>query len=153
VADVVSKAVRSRMMAGIRGTNTRPELTLRRLLHRRGFRFRVHGSGLLGRPDIVLRRFHAAILVHGCFWHRHKNCPYAYSPKSNKRFWRTKFVGNLRRDARTKQNLLDAGWRVLVVWECSLRGTTAAAESTARAVARWMLSRQRYAELPKRARA
>lgn len=118
--DIVTPAVRSRMMAGIRGKDTRPEIYVRSRLHRAGLRFRLHSRDLPGRPDIVLPRHHAVVFVHGCFWHRHAGCKRAYTPKSNAEFWHSKFEANVRRDARNADQLRAEGWRVFTVWECSL---------------------------------
>src|SRR5258706_14626841 len=98
MTDVVSRAVRSRMMARIRGTHTTPELAVRRLLHAEGYRFRLHQASLPGRPDIILRKHRAAIFVHGCFWHRHAGCKLAATPASNSAFWKKKFRRNQLRD-------------------------------------------------------
>jgi DNA mismatch endonuclease, patch repair protein len=119
--DVVDKATRSRMMGGIGGKNTIPELLVRSALHRAGLRFRIHGRGLPGRPDIVLRKHQTVIFVHGCFWHRHAGCRYATTPATNKPFWSRKFSDNVGRDARNRSALRKAGWRVLTVWECETR--------------------------------
>ena len=110
--DVVDKTTRSRMMAGIRGRDTQPEVKLRHRLHAMGFRYRLHLNVLPGHPDIVLPRHRAVVFVHGCFWHRHSGCRYATSPTSNSEFWVTKFGKNVARDRRTRCLLLDAGWRV-----------------------------------------
>jgi DNA mismatch endonuclease (patch repair protein) len=134
--DVVDKETRSRMMAGITGRNTKPELQLRRLLHAAGFRYRLHAKDLPGRPDIVLPRYKAAIFVHGCFWHRHPGCRYATTPGSNTEFWNTKFAANVARDASKEQALIATGWRVLVVWECELKRDAGAV--TAR-IAQWLM--------------
>ncbi len=109
-------------MSLVKGKNTRPELTVRRLLHAMGFRFRLHRSDLPGKPDIVLPMYRAAIFVHGCFWHRHqdKNCKLARLPKSRLNFWTPKLEGNRLRDEENQQKLAAAGWRTLVVWECQL---------------------------------
>lgn len=105
-------------MSGIRGKNTKPELAVRRYLHRQGFRYRLHVRTLPGRPDIVLPRYGAVLFVHGCFWHRHKGCRYAYMPKSRPEFWDPKLSGNADRDVRDQERLGHLGWRVHVVWEC-----------------------------------
>lgn len=118
MADIVSKAKRSSMMSGIRGKNTKPEKNVRSYLHKIGLRFRLHAKQLPGTPDIVLPRLKVAILVHGCFWHRHPRCRFAYEPKSNRRFWQKKFLENVERDRRQVAALRRAGWRVLTVWEC-----------------------------------
>ena len=121
LADIVDKQTRSRMMAGIRGRDTRPEIRLRSALHRRGFRFRLHDRNLPGRPDIVMSRHRVVIQVHGCFWHRHEGCRYATMPKTNSKFWKEKFRTNIARDLRTEKALLEKGWRVATIWECGLR--------------------------------
>lgn len=121
MTDVVEAAVRSRMMSAIRGKHTQPELTVRRYLHAMGYRFRLHRKDLPGQPDLVLARFRLAILVHGCFWHRHPCCFYATSPASRTEFWRAKLDGNAERDRRQLHALAGLGWRTLVVWECGLR--------------------------------
>jgi DNA mismatch endonuclease (patch repair protein) len=118
VVDIVDKATRSRMMSGIRGKDTLPELRVRRFLHARGFRFRLHSRKLPGRPDLVLTKHAAVIFVHGCFWHRHAGCRFATQPASNALFWRTKFEQNVARDRRKARELGRLGWRVFVVWEC-----------------------------------
>lgn len=109
------------MMAGIRGANTKPELVIRLGLHGLGFRYRLHDRRLPGKPDIVLPRYRAVVLVHGCFWHGH-DCALFKWPKSRDSFWRGKIDGNKVRDARAEQALRDDGWRVLRVWECALKG-------------------------------
>lgn len=121
MTDIVDEATRSRMMAAIGGRNTKPEIALRRALHARGFRFRLHSKQLFGRPDIILAKHHAAIFVHGCFWHRHEGCRYATNPASRSEFWAAKFEANVARDAVVRANLLERGWRVAIVWECTLR--------------------------------
>lgn len=118
--DVVDKATRSRMMSGIRGKNTRPELFLRKGLHALGFRFRLHVKDIPGKPDIVLPKYRALIVVHGCFWHGH-GCRYCKTPKTNTDFWQEKIQGNRLRDELTLHRQLDFGWRCLVVWECAVR--------------------------------
>jgi DNA mismatch endonuclease, patch repair protein len=109
-------------MAGIRATNTKPEMILRRGLHALGFRFRLHDRRLPGKPDIIFPRYRAVILVHGCFWHGH-DCPLFRWPKTREAFWRQKISGNRARDEITTVELRTKGWRVLQVWECALRGT------------------------------
>lgn len=108
-------------MSRIRGKDTQPELVLRRALHARGFRFRLHDRRLPGRPDLVLPRYRAVCLVHGCFWHRHQGCRFATAPASRQEFWQAKFDATRARDRRNRGRLLESGWRVAVIWECSLR--------------------------------
>ena len=121
MADVVSAAVRSRMMAGIKGKNTNPELLLRKGLHARGFRFRLHDSALPGKPDIVLPRYRAVIFAHGCFWHQHPDCKLASKPKSAMDYWGPKLARNVMRDGEAAAALQSAGWRVETIWEGDTR--------------------------------
>jgi DNA mismatch endonuclease, patch repair protein len=121
MADIVDRKTRSRMMAGIRGRDTKPELRVRRYLHRAGLRFRLHDRRLPGRPDIVLPRFRTVVFVHGCFWHQHPGCRFAYMPTSNRQFWQEKLSRNVNRDRERQANLASVGWRVIVVWECETK--------------------------------
>lgn len=121
MVDIVDQATRSRMMSGIRGRDTKIEVTIRKALHARGLRYRTDVRSLPGRPDIVLLRWRAVILVHGCFWHAH-DCGLCRIPSTRPDFWRAKLEGNAARDERNKVALLDTGWRVGTVWECALRG-------------------------------
>lgn len=107
-------------MAGIKRRDTKPEVAVRSWLHRAGFRFRLHRRDLPGSPDIVLPRWNAVIFVHGCYWHRHAGCPKAATPHTRQRFWNAKFAANIERDRRNLLALRRLGWRVKVVWECSL---------------------------------
>lgn len=120
MTDVVDAATRSRMMAGIKGKNTTPELFLRRALHAQGFRYRLGGCSLPGKPDLVFPGRRVVIFVHGCFWHRH-DCKYFKWPGTNTQFWREKLEGNVVRDSRVEQELKKLGWNVLTVWECELK--------------------------------
>lgn len=115
------------MMSGIRGRDTRPELVLRKGLFQRGLRFRLHSASLPGRPDLVIRKYRAVILVHGCFWHAHLGCRYFRVPDSNRVFWEYKLDMNRKRDVRNVAALQAAGWRVAVVWECATRADPSAA--------------------------
>jgi len=124
--DIVDTATRSRMMSGIKGRNTRPELIVRRFLHASGYRFRLHRRDLPGSPDIVLSRFKTCIFVHGCFWHRHQDCRYATTPKTRTEFWNAKFDANVERDNRARAALVALGWQVITVWECELKRPEAA---------------------------
>jgi DNA mismatch endonuclease, patch repair protein len=121
MADVVTPEKRSQMMAGIRGKNTKPELLIRHGLHRLGYRFRLHDKRLPGHPDLVLRKHNAVIFVHGCFWHGH-GCDLFKWPQTREAFWRTKILRNSEVDANSIIAVRGLGWRVAVVWECSLRG-------------------------------
>ncbi|MBB3139261.1 very short patch repair endonuclease [Halomonas organivorans] len=121
MTDVVDKTTRSRMMSRIRGKHTKPELLLRRFLHHRGYRFRLHRNDLPGAPDLVLPRYSLAIFVNGCFWHRHSSCFYATTPSTRVAFWQEKFSINVERDRRNHKDLMYLDWRVLVVWECGFK--------------------------------
>lgn len=118
--DILSKEKRSWNMSRIKGENTKPELVVRSLLHQLGFRFRLHRKGLPGTPDIVLPKYETVIFVHGCFWHRHKGCKYAYVPKSRVSFWDKKFRENVERDKRNREQLEQMGWSVEVIRECEI---------------------------------
>ncbi|PBK47460.1 very short patch repair endonuclease [Pseudomonas syringae pv. actinidiae] len=119
--DIVDSATRSRMMSGIRGKNTRPELLVRKFLHAHGFRFRLHRKDLPGNPDIVLPKLKTCIFVHGCFWHRHPGCRYATMPTTRPEFWTEKFSKNVARDAKSILALRQLGWRTIIIWECKLK--------------------------------
>lgn len=136
MVDVVDRATRSRMMAGIRGRDTKPELVLRRLLHGAGLRYRLHARDLPGRPDIAFPSRRAAIFVHGCFWHRHEGCHWCSSPASNSDFWSAKFARNVERDAEVQAAFHLLGWRTAKVWECALRGQQI--EATAAGIVDWV---------------
>lgn len=117
---------RSQVMSHIRGKNTKPEILVRKELHARGFRFRLHNKKLPGSPDVVLPKYGVAIMVNGCFWHGHKGCRYATKPKSNVEFWEAKIARNRHRDEVTEAHLHALGWHVITIWECELRGTASA---------------------------
>jgi DNA mismatch endonuclease (patch repair protein) len=134
-------------MAAIRGTGTKPELVVRRGLHALGFRFRVHDGRLPGKPDIVLPRWEAIIFVHGCFWHGH-NCPLFRWPSTRQDFWRQKIEGNRERDARAEAKLDVSGWRVLKIWECSMKGPDRiGSEQVVAIAADWLRSAERRGEI------
>lgn len=120
MADVVDAATRSRMMAGIRGKDTKPELIVRKFLHQQGFRYRLHPRHLPGVPDLLLPKYHTVIFVHGCFWHQHPGCRYATIPKNNAEFWQAKLASNVERDSKVISKLKIDGWRVVVIWECEI---------------------------------
>ena len=121
IVDSLSQEKRSWNMSRIKNRDTKPELIVRSLLHRKGYRFRLHRKDLPGRPDIVLPRFNTIIFVNGCFWHRHEDCRYAYNPKTRVDFWQEKFRQNVERDQKVHNQLLKLGWKVHVVWECETR--------------------------------
>lgn len=118
--DIVDPKTRSRMMAGIRAKNTRPELFLRKGLHALGFRYRLHVKDIPGKPDLVFPKYNALIQIHGCFWHGH-GCRYCKSPTTNTEFWQNKIMENQLRDRRNLDTQIEAGWRCLIVWECAVR--------------------------------
>lgn len=146
MVDIVDARTRSQMMSNIRGKDTKPELALRRALHARGFRFRLHVKDVPGRPDIVFPKYSAVVFVHGCFWHRHAGCRYATVPKTRAEFWKTKFAANVSRDAAVHDKLTSKGWRVATVWECALRNPKAMTQ-TAEMVATWLKSDEPEIEL------
>lgn len=118
MTDTISKERRSWNMSRIRDRNTKPELIVRAFLHKEGYRFRLHRKDLPGKPDIVLPKYRTVIFVHGCFWHRHENCHYAYTPKSRLEFWEEKFRTNIERDFKVITQLKNLGWNVVIIWEC-----------------------------------
>lgn len=121
--DIVNSETRSRMMAGIRGRDTRPEIAVRRYLHATGMRFRLGGGGLPGRPDIVLPGRRVVVFVHGCFWHRHGGCRLNATPSTRQDFWQRKFEANMARDANANAAIIEMGWTPLTIWECETRST------------------------------
>ena len=112
---------RSRNMSAIKSKNTKPEITVRKLLHSMGYRFRLHKKDLPGSPDIVLPKYKTVIFVHGCFWHRHENCKYASIPKTRKEFWESKFKANVKRDLEIQEKIKNIGWQSVVIWECEIK--------------------------------
>nr|WP_082434467.1 very short patch repair endonuclease [Devosia sp. A16] len=137
MVDIVDRQTRSRMMSGIRGKDTKPELVLRKALHARGFRFRIHSSNIPGRPDMAFAKHHAVVFVHGCFWHRHEGCRLATTPATRPDFWAAKFAANVARDDRVLDDLMTSGWRVATIWECALKRPEDVA-NTAEVVGRWL---------------
>lgn len=119
--DKVPREVRSDIMRQVKSRNTRPELVIRKALHRKGFRFRLHNAGLPGKPDIVFPKYRKILLIHGCFWHRHENCRHASTPASNTEYWTKKFNKNVSHDSYVINALSELGWSVRVVWECEIR--------------------------------
>ena len=124
MSDILTSSQRHHCMSRIRGKNTKPEILVRKGLHARGFRFRLHNKKLPGSPDIVLPKYGVAIMVNGCFWHGHKGCRYATKPKTNIEFWETKIARNRHRDEVTTAHLEALGWTVITVWECELRNSS-----------------------------
>ncbi len=121
MVDVFSEGKRRWIMGRVKGRDTRPEMLVRSLVHRMGFRFRVHRRDLPGNPDIVLPRHKKVIFIHGCFWHGHPGCPRSKRPTTNQAFWDRKLDGNVERDKRFQEQLVRMGWKVLVIWQCEMR--------------------------------
>ena len=121
MADIISPERRSKNMSAIRSKDTKPEIYLRKLLFAEGYRYRIAEKSIQGHPDIVIRKYNTAIFVHGCFWHRHQGCKYAYTPKSNVEFWQTKFDNNVKRDAVVGIELQERKIKCLIVWECTIK--------------------------------
>lgn len=146
MADVVDKATRSRMMAGIRSRNTQPELFLRKGLHSLGFRYRLHVKGIPGKPDLVFRKHRALIEVFGCYWHGH-GCRYFKLPATNTTFWKNKIGRNQDRDRGNHDLVIAAGWRCLIVWECAIRQSqrTNDAPDVVALAAQWLKSGKQFA--------
>ena len=147
MADIVDAATRSRMMSGIRGKNTKPEITVRKALHRRGLRYRLHSASVPGKPDMVFSAARAAVFVNGCFWHGH-DCKYFKLPSTRPEFWAEKIAANRTRDAFVRKSLEEQGWRYLTIWECAIRGqkTEAVAKVVAQA-AKWLRSKSPRGEI------
>lgn len=148
MADVVTKEARSRMMAGIRGSDTKPEKAVRRALTAAGYRYRLHRKDLPGTPDLVMAGRRVVVFVHGCFWHRHQGCRHAKLPSSNSEFWGAKLERNVERDRKAVSDLLASGWRVLTVWECATR--RGAEADLQRLLTEWLEGQERNAEVPPR---
>lgn len=151
MADLVDPATRSRMMRGIRGKDTRPELAVRRALHAMGIRYRLHDRSLPGAPDLVFPRYRAVAFIHGCFWHGH-GCHMFRWPASRADFWREKITRNQENDARAVASLAASGWRVAEIWECALRGRgRLPPQEVAQAVAAWLEGDAPRLEIPEEA--
>ena len=151
MSDIVDQQTRSRMMSSIQGKNTRPEMLLRRALHRMGFRYRLYAKRLPGKPDLVFPKYKAVIFVHGCFWHRHPGCKYTTNPATRPEFWQTKFQDTVERDRATVDRLSTQGWRAGVVWACALRRNQES--EVAELMAEWLKNGQQYIEIPEPGRA
>jgi DNA mismatch endonuclease, patch repair protein len=147
MADTVSPEVRSRMMAGIRGKDTAPEMLVRNGLHRLGFRYRLHGNKLPGKPDLVFPKHHAVLFVNGCFWHGH-DCPLFRMPTTRRDFWEAKIAANRARDRKSADALTNSGWRVGTVWECAVRGRARQEQQQLlKHLGEWLVSSKGYMEL------
>lgn len=125
MADVFSREKRSEVMSKIKGKNTKPELIVRKFLHSRGFRFRLHNKSLPGSPDIKLAKYNTVIFVHGCFWHSHADCRDGRTPKSNSYYWKQKLEKNILRDTESIARLKALGWSVIVIWACEVTSKNA----------------------------
>ena len=145
--DTVDAATRSKNMSRIGQKNTGPEMKLRRSLHKIGLRYVLHDKRLPGTPDLVFPKFMAVVFVHGCFWHRH-GCPATATPGTRTAFWQKKFEGNIARDRRKNQALLELNWKVAVVWECALKGTDAKTDEVAKLLFKWLRSTIKTMEIP-----
>lgn len=146
MTDIVDQVTRSRMMSGIRGKDTKPEMAIRKGLHKCGFRFRLHDNTLPGKPDLVLRKYNAVIFINGCFWHKH-NCRLFKWPKTRPEFWRDKINRNHENDKLAMDRLSELGWRICVVWECSIKGKDRDTEKVAHKVAAWLAGKNRFLEI------
>lgn len=147
MTDIVDAATRSRMMRGIRAKNTKPEMQVRRMLHKAGFRYRLHDRRLPGTPDLVLPKYRAAIFVSGCFWHGH-DCKFFRMPATRPEFWQAKITRNRLNDAKARGKLAAARWRHVTVWECALRGREPAAiAATGKRLATWIKSDKKVCSL------
>jgi DNA mismatch endonuclease, patch repair protein len=150
MVDIVDASTRSRMMSGIRNKDTRQEIVIRKRLFALGFRYRLYVRSLPGKPDLIFPRYKAVIFIHGCFWHAH-DCDLFRWPASRRNFWKKKLIGNKRRDEKNRDALLVLGWRVLTIWECSLRGAERKREKRIDTVlnkaVKWLCSKSRSREI------
>lgn len=121
MTDIVSRSKRKEMMSSVKQRHTKPEIAVRKILHRHGFRFRLHNKKLPGTPDIVLPKHKAVIFVHGCFWHQHEGCRKSRRPTSNVEFWNEKLDRNIVRDNQKESELKNSGWKVLTLWDCEIK--------------------------------
>lgn len=145
--DIVDSITRSRMMAGIKSRNTKPELLIRSLLHNRGFRFRLHVKDLPEKPDIVLPKYHSVIFINGCFWHGHQECHLFRLLATRTEFWQEKIYRNQTNDSRAIDLLLANNWRVCIVWECSIRGAKKDPEKVISTIAEWLTGDELFLEV------
>ena len=150
MTDIVDSATRSRIMAGIRGKDTKPEIEIRKKLFVLGYRYRLHDSKLPGKPDLILPKYNTVIFINGCFWHAH-DCALFKWPSSRKKFWKTKLTRNREKDCENIESLKKLGWRILIVWECSFRGAGKNREKEICAIiqktVKWLNSGSRYREI------
>lgn len=147
MVDVFTKEKRSQVMSAVRSKDTSPEILIRKALHARGYRYSLHRKNLPGTPDLVLRKFRAVLFVNGCFWHGH-NCSLFKLPTTNQEFWQKKIQANRDRDSTVNKKLFDAEWRVLIVWECSIRGgSKIGINELIVEIEDWLTSSNRYSEI------
>ena len=150
MADIKSPEDRSKNMSAIKRADTRPEIYIRKLLFRSGYRYRLQVNTVPGHPDIWMRKYNTAIFVHGCFWHRHKGCKQAYTPKSRTEFWNNKFETNIRRDQAVLEQLKSSGIRCLIIWECTIKQVqrkNGDPEKLMSEIEQFLLSDRQYSEL------
>lgn len=147
MTDTVDHVTRSRMMTGIKSKNTKPELLIRSLLHKNGFRFRLHEKKLYGKPDIVLPKYKAIIFVNGCFWHGHENCIFFRLPSTREEFWKEKILKNHNNDTKNIKALLQDDWRIAIIWECSIRGKNKNPMDVINRLTQWLLSSDNFLEI------
>ncbi|PNW17395.1 very short patch repair endonuclease [Acinetobacter sp. AKBS16] len=147
MVDIVDSATRSHMMSNIKGRNTKPELLIRSFLHAQGFRFRIHRKDLPGKPDIVLPKYKAIIFIHGCFWHGHQNCRLFKLPGSRTEFWEAKISKNQDNDLKTKELLLNSGWRICTIWECAVRRSKKDPVALMNILTKWLSGSEQLLEI------
>ncbi|MBV5341520.1 MAG: DNA mismatch endonuclease Vsr [Deltaproteobacteria bacterium] len=146
MADIVSKEVRSKMMSGIKGKNTKPEIMIRHRLFAMGFRYRLHARDLPGNPDLVFPKYRAVIFVNGCFWHGH-NCHLFKWPTTNADFWKDKIHKTICNDSKKTSQLIESGWRVFKVWECSIKNRLQYVDEVVLNISKWLVSDEQSGEL------
>ena len=147
MADVHDPATRSRNMRAIKNKNTKPEMLIRKALHREGFRYNLHQKDLPGKPDLVFPKYHAVIQVHGCYWHAH-GCHLSTIPDTDEAWWSSKFAATKERDSRNRTELLSLGWRICEIWECALRGKQRRTlPSVVSVIKNWLNSDSKYLEI------
>ncbi len=146
MTDVVDKATRSRMMSGIRGKNTKPEMIIRKGFHKSGFRFRLHDKTLPGKPDLVMKKYNAVIFINGCFWHKHE-CRLFKWPKTRSEFWKEKINKNQENDKLVLAKLFGLGWRICIVWECALKGKDNDLPNVIHKTSTWLVGENQFLEV------
>ena len=147
MTDVVSPETRSQMMSGIQGKDTKPEVIIRKALHRKGFRYRLHVESLPGKPDLTFPKYNAVIQINGCFWHGH-DCHLFKWPSTHPEFWRNKILGTKERDVKNIAKLESLDWRVLTIWECAVKGKYRLSfESAINQISHWLINEQSSSEI------